>query len=126
EQITPTGKQIQIILQPWKNVSDYYKLQVLIKINLTDVKEVEVEQEGRTLKINQGAVKMTFDAYVFSDRKDKWSAKPLYWLISIIAEKYFFKEHLHKFETWVKSDVEDLLNKIKTYLNVSKYQQGVK
>jgi len=120
EQITPEGKQVNIVFEPWKNVSDYYKLVTKIVFNLTDLKEVEVEHEGKTIRLNQGMVKITFDGYVIGDRKKKWT-KPFFWFLTVILEKYFFHEHLAKFETWIKSDIDDLLYKIKTYLNVYKY-----
>jgi len=120
EMITPSGKQIYIILDPWKNISDYYKLSTNIKIIMTDLKEVEVEHEGQMLKLTQGQLKITFDGYVVSDRKGKWSERPIYWFLSIIMEKYFYRNHLEKFETWIKSDIEDLMYKIKAYLNVYK------
>jgi len=121
EQITPSGKQIHLVLSPWKNVSEYYKLNIMVKINMIDLKEVEIEQEGQSLRLSQGLVRMTFDAYVFSDRKEKWAGSTFKWFMMIVLEKYFFRNHLEKFETWVKSDVEDLLHKIKTYLNTTKY-----
>lgn len=115
--VTPSGKQIRMILEPWKNISDYYKLIISIKIDLADLKEVTVQSNNAAVKTNQGTLRMVFDGFIISDRKNKWSQKPLYWLMSILFEKYFFKEHYQKAETWVKSDVEDLHNKIKTYLN---------
>lgn len=121
EQITPDGKQIRIVLEPWKNISDFYKLIMNIKLNMIDVKEVEVEHEGRNLKLNQGLVRITFDAYVAGDRKDQWKDKTIYWFLGTILGKYFFREHFDKAEAWVKSDVDDLHNKIKNYLNVFKY-----
>lgn len=121
EQITPSGKQITIILEPWKSVSDYYKLSIRLKIHMYDLKDVEVEHNEDKLRLNHGEVRMMFDGYVVSDRKDKWSAKPLNWFLSIIMEKYFYRSHYRKFETWLLSDVDDLHNKIKNYLNVFKY-----
>lgn len=121
EQTMPSGRQIKLVLEPFKNISDYYKLGMTIKINFTDLKEMEIDQEGQTLKLDYGLLRMTIDGYVISDRKNKWSNKPLYWFISILADKYFFRNHFSKFETWIKSDVEELLNKIKNYLNVYKY-----
>ncbi len=121
EQVTPEGKQIRIILEPWKCISDYYKIIMNIRLNMVDVKEVEVEHQGQSLKLNQGLVRMTIDAYVVSDRKDQWGSRPLYWFMSIIFGKYFFREHYAKAETWIKSDVDDFYNKVKDYLNVFKY-----
>ena len=91
EQITPTGKQIKIVLEPWKSVSDFYKIAVAIKIHLVDVKDIEVEQEGKMLRLNQGQIKITFDGYVVSDRQGQWTSKPFWWFFTIISQKYFFK-----------------------------------
>ncbi len=121
EQVTPTGKQIRILIAPWKSSSDYHKLTIHMKIHMIDVRDVEIEQDGKNIKVNHGIVRITFDAYVVSDRKGKWSRDPLKWFIGTVAEKYFFKDHFAKFQRWVTSDVDDLHNKVKTYLNVFKY-----
>ncbi len=121
EIVTPEGKQILIILQPWKNISDYYRLMASIKIIFSDVKEVEVSHQGQALKLNQGNVRITFDGYVVVDRKGKWEGKPGYWFLSLISQRYFFREHFAKAEAWIKSDIDDLYHKIKNYLNVFKY-----
>ncbi|MBI2146467.1 hypothetical protein HYU22_03945 [Candidatus Woesearchaeota archaeon] len=121
EQVTPDGKQIRIVLEPWKSSTDYYKLVMHIKLNCTDVKDVDVEHEGKTLRLNQGLVRITFDGYVVSDRKHYWSKKPFLWFLSVLSQKYFFSDHFAKLEDWIKSDVDDLHTKIKNYLNVFKY-----
>lgn len=121
EQITPNGKQIHLIFEPWKSTTEYHKISVRLKINLIDLKEVEVEHEGKILRLDQGVIRMTVDGYVISDRKNEWNKKPFLWFISILMEKYFFKSHYSQLETWIKRDIDDLHNKIKAYLNVSKY-----
>lgn len=121
EIVTPEGKQIKLVFEPWKNTGDYYKIKVRIKMNLTDIKEVEVKHDGETLRLNQGLVKITFDAFVINDRKDLWTEKPFYWFLTIIFDRYFFKQHFQKYEQWVKHDVDELLYKIKSFLNTYKY-----
>ncbi|PIN74038.1 hypothetical protein COV20_02925 [Candidatus Woesearchaeota archaeon CG10_big_fil_rev_8_21_14_0_10_45_16] len=121
EQVTLQGKQIRIVLEPWKSVSDYHKITMKIHLQMIDVKEVEVEHEGKKLHLNHGVVRIVFDGFVVSDRKGRWNGSPFKWFVAFMAEKYFFKEHYHKFEVWIKSDLDDLYNKIKNYLNVYKY-----
>ena len=121
EQVTAKGKQIKIILEPWKSASDYYKLAITLKIHFTDINDVEVEHENKTLRLNSGLVRMTFDGYVVTDRFNRWRDNPLFWFLSVLRDRYFFKSHFGKFETWIKSDVDDLYSKIKSYLNVFKY-----
>ncbi len=121
EQITPTGKQIRLVVEPWKSSSDYYKLVIKIKAHFIDVKEVEVEKKEEKLKLDHGVVRMTFDAWILSDRHEVWSKKPFTWFLTVIMDKYFFRNHLDKMRKWLESDVDDLHDKIKTYLNVFKY-----
>jgi len=122
ELVTSTGKQFKLIFEPWKNVSDYNKLVINIHLNMIDVKEVEVQHDNKTINLSQGLIRMTFDAYVVSDRFDRLSKKPLLWLLSVLADKYFYRSYFSRYETWIKSDVDDLHEKIKNYLNVYKYQ----
>lgn len=121
EQITPSGRQIRLILEPWKGITDYYKIIIRIKANFNNVQDVEVEKEGKRIQLNQGEVKMIFDGYVLSDPHGKWNKKPLWWFLSIIFNKYFFKEYHNKAERWLLSDLDDLYQRIKSFLNVYKY-----
>ncbi len=121
ELVTPEGRQIHIVIEPWKSAGNYNKLRMIIKINLNDLKEVEIKHEKEVLRLSQGQVRMIFDGYVISDRHNMWKEKPFHWFLSIVMEKYFFREHFAKFEDWIKSDVDDLHQKIKNYLNVFKY-----
>ena len=121
EIVTAEGKQLHIVLEPYKSVSDYYRLIIKITLNVINLKEVEVEVEGKPRKLQHGIVRMMIDGYVLSDRKGQWDDNPFYWFLSIVLEKYFYKEHFKKFAGWLKSDVEDLFEKIKNYLNVYKY-----
>lgn len=125
EQITPEGKQLYIVFEPWKNISDFYKLAITIKVIGTNLKEVEVKHDGQDLRLNQGLVRIYFDGYVLVDRKTKWEKKPFFWFLSMLSQKYFFRNHFAKAEIWLKSDVDDLYHKIKNYLNVFKYAYQV-
>jgi len=122
ELVTPKGKQIKLVLEPWKNVGDYNTIIMNIKIYLTDVKDVEIQHDKKTLQLNKGLIRITYDAYVVSDRFDRFVGNPLMWFMSVMADKYFYRSFYKRFETWIKSDVDDLHEKIKNYLNVYKYQ----
>ncbi|MEK6951233.1 MAG: hypothetical protein AABX13_05930 [Nanoarchaeota archaeon] len=121
ELVTTEGRQVRLILEPWKSVTQFYKLIVNIHLNLIDLKGVEVEHKGQTVQLSQGTVRMTIDGYVMSDRSGAWTRKPLYWFFTMVGQKYFFRDHFARMEAWLKSDVDDMYNKVKNYLNVMKY-----
>ena len=72
EQVTPSGKHIELELRPWKTVTDYAKIWMKITILITGCKEVEVEKEGVKVRLNQGNVHIVFDGYVETDKENKW------------------------------------------------------
>ena len=121
EQITPAGKNIHIVLEPWKSVSDFYKIIMKIQLNMEELKEVEVQQNKEAVRLHHGQVHITFDAYVLVDRHEEWTKKPLWWFLTVLSQKFFFKSNFEKMEAWVTSDLDDLHQKIKNYLNVFKY-----
>ncbi len=121
EQITPEGKQIRVILEPWKTITDYYKITIRLKLHCVNLRDVEVEKDGKTIRLSQGQVRILIDGYVISDKEGLWTTKPFWWLFSYIIENYLFPSHLNKAKRWIESDAENLHQKIKTYLNVFKY-----
>ncbi|MFH1683138.1 MAG: hypothetical protein ABIA37_05060 [Candidatus Woesearchaeota archaeon] len=124
EQVTSSGRQIRIVLEPWKSMSDYYKIIIRIKFHAMDVTDVEIEKDKQKVKLNQGELRMVFDGYVVSDRQGKWHDKPVLWFLSTIFRKYFFKDYQDKAERWLLSDLDDLYQKIKSFLNVHRYSSS--
>ena len=61
EKVTSEGKYIELVLQPWKKITDYAKIVMTVRIIMTDVKEVIVEKAGVKVKLNQGKVQFVFD-----------------------------------------------------------------
>lgn len=121
EQVTETGKHVRIILEPWKNISDYQKEQIKIKLLFTDVKEVDVELDGKSIRMHQGLLKIVFDGYLITDRKGWYKNNIFWWWITYLMDTIFMREHYEKGETWVESDVQEIYEKIKTYLNAYNY-----
>ena len=122
ELITPEGKQIQVIYEPWKNAGNYWKLKVKVKLIASNIKDVEVEHDKQTLRLNQGMVKMTIDGYIFFDRKGFWiDGSPFYWFLAVLFNRFFFKNHYDKFVRWIEHDMDELLYKVKSFTNTYKY-----
>ena len=121
EQLLPGGKQFHLVIEPFRNITDYYTLVIALKLNIADVHEVTVEHEGKKLQLQQGTLHLTFDGYVVSDRKGKWEQKPFLWFLGIIIEKYFYRAPARLAEERLKDDVEDLHSRIKKFLNTFQY-----
>ena len=125
EQVLPTGKDIEIELLPWKKTTDYFKNIIRIRIKFANVKDVEVEKQGVKMKLQQGRIMMIFDGYLESDYEHKWDAKPVFFFLRTIFDKYIFRGYFAKAEKWLVNDLFDVHGRIQRFLNVYRYEKHV-
>ena len=125
EQVLPTGKDIEIELQPWKKTTDYFKNTIRVRFKAVNVKDVEIEREGVKLRVNQGKLMMIFDAYLESDYDNKWESKPMFFFIRTLFDKYVFVGYYNKLKKWMINDTHDLHSRIQKYLNLHRYEKHV-
>ena len=121
EIVKPEGKFIEIELEPWKKVTDYAKNVIKIRIQMFDIRDVEVEKDNTKLKLNQGKVHFVFDGYLETDYEAKWDGKPIFYFIRTVFDKYLYKPFTTGFERGVKQDVMHLQGQVKAFLNLYRF-----
>lgn len=125
EQVLPTGKDIELELQPWKKTTDYFCNRLRLRFRFKNVKNVEVDKDNTTVKVNQGKVIIIMDGYLESDYEGKWEAKPYFYFLRAIFDKYIFKNYFAKAEKWLVNDVFQLHGLIQKHLNLYRYEKHV-
>lgn len=121
EKVTPTGKFINLEIQPWKKFTDYVKCEVEMRLVMSDLKEVEVEREGVKIKLNQGKVQIVFDGWLTTDYENRWEGKPFFYFLRTIFDKYIYRVYTNKYEHHVIEDVNQIHDRIKGLLNLYRY-----
>jgi len=121
EIVKPEGKYIELEIEPWKKVTDYAKNIIKIKIQVTNLKEVEVEKDHTKMKMNHGRIQLVFDGYLETDYDSRWEGKPIFYFIRTVFDKYFYKPFTTGFQKGVKEDLMHLHGQIKAFLNLYKY-----
>ncbi len=122
EKITPEGKNIELLLQPWKKITDYAKIILNIRLIATGITEVEVEREGVKVKMNKGRVQVVFDGWLVTDWENRWEGKPIFFFLRQIFDRYVFKPYTIGYENAVAKDTADLHGEIKGFLNLYRYK----
>jgi len=121
EVVRPEGKFIELELSPWKKVTDYANNVILIRIIMEDIKEVEVEKDGKKFMLNQGKIKFVFDGILETDWEHRWEGKPIYYFIKVVFDKFIYKPFSKGFETGLQEDLMHLHSQIKGFLNLYRY-----
>src|SRR3989344_3631439 len=104
EMVLPTGREVRIEMIPYKNITDYFKLRVRIRIHANHLRKIEVEKEGAKIPIQEGKLMIIFEGFVESDRHGRWENTPFQWFLRTLFDKYIFKSHYLKAEQWLVSD----------------------
>ena len=80
EQVFSSKKDMVILLDPYKKITDYAKLNLWIKIIMSDIQDVEIEKDGKKIKSNKGKVTIIMQGFLHTDYEHRWEQKP--WLSS--------------------------------------------
>jgi hypothetical protein len=121
ERVAQDGKYVEIEIMPWKKVSDYAKNEIRIRMFFSDIRDVEVEKDGVKVKLNQGKIQMVFDAYLTTDYENRWEAKPFFFFLRTIFDKYLYEPWQGGFQRGVRKDAMSLHDQIKSFLNLYRF-----
>jgi len=124
EFVKPDGsKQIDIELTPWKKTTDYYKLTMKIEIIVSNLREVEIEQDGRKIRLQRGKIDAKIGGYLYVDYEGRW-ATPVQYFIRDIFDRYVNSRITKKYYDMAIDDVTDLYNTLTSYLNMYQYKMA--
>jgi len=121
EEVKPDGKKIYLIKDPYKKISDYLKYVIRIEIECDHVKEVDVEKDGKTLRMNQGDCSVFITGYLVSDYESKWEKSATYYFIRGLFDKYVWNHHIYRGESGLVDECNHLSSQVKSFLNLYRY-----
>ncbi len=121
EYSTETGKNIEILMAPYKKVTDYIKNLVKIWIGINNLRTVEVKKDGKKVKVNKGDIIIIFDGYLETDYEHRWEQKPLFFFMRVLIDKFVNKSELDKYGKELVKDINEFHNEIRSFLGLHKY-----
>ena len=116
------GKYIEVMYEPWKDITAYAQKVLKVRVIMQDVKDVNIRKDGHNVVMNQGKVKVIFYGILKTDWENRWENKPLMFFIRSLYNKFFYNGYVRGWRNEIKSDTHDLKNAIKAYLNLNRYR----
>ena len=113
------SKQIQLLFAPWKKVTDYYKITLRIEVLVREMKEVEVEIDGKKQRLNHGTVDVSLTGFLILDYDDRLEKReqPFLLFLRDMFHRYVYGYITKKYTEMVVDDLTDLENSLRSYLN---------
>ena len=121
EQVLEEGKQIKIHQEPFKQISDYAKVEMQIDIVFSGLNEVEIEKDGKKQKIDKGDVEMHVETFLITDYEQRWQNKPFYYFTKKILERFFFVSYMEQYKDELREDKDSLMQEMKKFLNLKRF-----
>jgi hypothetical protein len=118
EQVFKTGKDIEIELEPWKEINESEKISIRVVILIKKMKDVIIKVDGQEVRRNQGHVMIKFTASLLTDFAYKWEGKPLYFFLKEVVDKYIYRLPVAKHEGFVAEEANSLYRNVRGYLNL--------
>jgi hypothetical protein len=115
------GKQIEYEMIPYKKITDFHRLEIQLKANFRQLKEVDVELKGVKYRLFKGRADFTFDAILITDFENKWESRPFFFLFRVLIDKLIMKSSTSAYEALVVKDAQMLEEEIKAYLNMFRF-----
>ena len=124
EHVRQDGKYVELVLMPWKKISDYARHVIRIELRVFNLKEVVVERDGNRVKVNQGKVDIILDGYLDTDHEDRWEQKPFYFFMRTLFDKFVYRTYSTQYEELLVENVSQLHTLMKSFLNLYTHEFG--
>tara|TARA_Y100000310_G_scaffold137447_1_gene136336 strand:+ start:27169 stop:27744 length:576 start_codon:yes stop_codon:yes gene_type:complete len=125
EIVTESGRRTYIEIRPYKEINEFAKLMIKIKITMNNVRDSIEEVKGVKRKFQSGAVQIVFDSWVLTDYQNRWRIKPILYFTQGIINKYLWPIKTEKaFSKELKSDTAYIYSQTRQLLNSYKLESG--
>ena len=124
EKIKPEGKEVEIIWNARKKVSDYFRFYLNIRWLVTGMTSVEVEKGGNKYKMNKGSVEIKITGYLEKDYEHRWETTGLTKFLRGVYDRYVIRARIEDYMKKIMEEIDELVASTKSYLELEGIRQN--
>jgi len=118
EKISGSEKEVKIKWVGYRELTDYFKIEMKIDFHITNMVNVEINKDGNKIKMNQAKVKITLKGNLLRDYKGKFETRPFNKFLRGIYEKWVISQRVIQFETYLSGKCDEFAGQAKAYLDL--------
>jgi hypothetical protein len=122
EDVLENGRQIVIKMEPTKQLSDYAKSQIVLLITIKGLQDKVIKIDGHQQKYQHGNVSIKASAFLLTDLRPRWEGSGGRFMFRIIIDRFIKKDQMTIAQEKTRKDCEDLLDEVRSYLNMSRFK----
>lgn len=116
EKLQGDAKEMDIEWKGFTKLTDYFKFDMKIVFKILGLKQVEIVQDGKKVKMNQGQVEMKVKGILVRDWQGKFENNGFQKFLRAIYEKWIIPSRIDQFEGKVIGDTDEFLGEAKSFL----------
>jgi len=118
EKIGANGKEVEIEWEARKKLSDYFRNTIKVTWKIMGMTSVEVEENGKKVKMNKGQVELKVTGNLEKDYENKWESSAFTKFLRGIYDKYVIRVRIDQYEGKIFGDCDEFIAQAKAFLAV--------
>jgi len=116
EKVVGDAKEIEIVWETFRKISDYFKFVIKMRWIILGMKDVEVQRDGKKVKMNSGTLEVSFTAILEKDYENRWEDRPFFKFMRGIYDKYIIRNRIDDYEQRVIEELLEMIDQSKAFL----------
>jgi len=118
EKLKGPSKDIDIVWTGVRKVTDYFKFEVKVTFQILALEEVELKDNDRKIKTDQGSFEVKVKGTLIRDYEGKFETTAHKKFMRSVYEKWVIPTRIEQFEEKLISDCDEFLSQAKAYLDL--------
>lgn len=119
EKVSGNTRDISVQWAGSKMLSDYFKVEIEVKFDVSKLSDVEVEIDGERKKSNKGKISIEIKGVLVLDPKGKWDNSEFWRFMRDVYNKYVVPARVENKRDGIKKTVKNLKEELKSFLELS-------
>lgn len=120
EKVSGASRDISFEWKAAKKISDYFRIEDMIKVDVVGLTEVEVEIDGKKKRMNKGKITMEIKGILLKDPKNTWDETvPVYKFLREAYDKYIIPQRINSVVERVEVEARAFKDEVKAYLELT-------
>ena len=118
EKLVGDAKTIEIKWEGFKEITDYFQMEVKVDFRIVNLTKVEINQGGVKVSTNKGSVEMKIFGVLAKDYKGKFETSAFRKFLRGVYEKWIIPSRIEEFQGKIAQECDEFLNQAKAYLDL--------
>lgn len=118
EKVKGDSKDVEIEWEAMKEISDYFRFVIKAYWIILGMKTVEVQKEGKKIKMDSGVVEIKFTAELVKDYENRWENAPFWKFLRGIYDRYIVRTRIEQYEERLLEEVNEYVAQAKSLLAI--------